>query len=88
MSMSAFYEKNGAAFAPRDYAGQAERRRRRNDALAYRSLFLLSFALLLPVVAMRRVLPRPQTRPDMLRRSLIEETKIAASTASACAFMG
>ena len=87
MSMSAFYGK-GSALAPQGYAGSAERRRHRNDALAYRALFALSFAIFLPGFALRRLLPASLTGPDQLRRSLIEETKIAASTASACAFMG
>ena len=88
MSTSAFYGKGDASFVPRNYTGSAERKRHRDDAFAYRALFVLSFALFLPVFAMRRLLPAPTTRRDLLRRSLVEETKIAASTASACAFMG
>ena len=86
MSTSAFYGKGDPAFAPHGYADHADRKRHRDDAFAYRALFVVSFALFLPALALRRALPGART--GLVRRSLIEETRVAASTVSACAFMG
>ena len=58
------------------------------DAFAHKILFVAMFAIFLPAALVRRALPAPQTRAGVIRRSVFEEAKIAASTVSAYAFMG
>jgi hypothetical protein len=59
----------------------------RSDALAHKILFVAMFAIFLPVAVVRRAMPTMQNR-NGIRRSIFEEAKISASTASAYAFMG
>jgi hypothetical protein len=84
---SAFYGKGDTSVAHASANDRGLRMRHRGDALAYKTLFFLTFAIFLPAAAVRRVLPGSQVRSGG-RRSIFEEAKVAASTASACAFMG
>jgi hypothetical protein len=60
----------------------------RSDALTYKALFLSTFIIFLAAVIVRRALPGSHRPAHGIRRSVFEEAKISASTASAYAFMG
>lgn len=59
-------------------------RPRRGGGVEYRLLIAATFALLLPVAALRRLLPRAAGAP---RRSIVAEAREAANTVIPIAFM-
>ena len=57
---------------------------RRGGGVEYRLLVAATFVLILPVAALRRLVPRPPGAP---RRSIVAEAREAANTVIPIAFM-